>query len=44
MVVKLARVAFLLLMAVMVVSWAFSTGKSSAPDPQDEQPIGRMYS
>ena len=41
---KLARVAFLLFMALMVVSWAVSAGKSRPAEPQGDHSIGRMYS
>ena len=41
---KIARVAFLFLLAVMVVSYAISAGRSSPVEPQDDQPTGRMYS
>lgn len=41
---KMARGAFLLILAVMVVAWAWSANKSNAADPKDDQPSGRMYS
>jgi hypothetical protein len=41
---KIARGAFLLVLAVMVVSWAMSIGKSNPTDQQNEEPTGRMYS
>jgi len=41
---KIARGAFLLVLAVMVVSWAMSISKSSPAEPQNDQPTGRMYS
>jgi hypothetical protein len=41
---KLARMAFLLVLAGMVVSWAVSASKSKAPEPQTDQPTWRMYS
>jgi hypothetical protein len=41
---KLARGAFLVILALMVVSWAVSIGKSSPAEPQNEPPAGRMYS
>ena len=44
MLAKLARMAFLLVLAVMVVSWAVSASKSKAPEPQTDQPTWRMYS
>ena len=44
MVGKLTRVAFLLFMAVMIVSWAVEASKSRPAEPQDDQPMGRMYS
>jgi hypothetical protein len=40
----LARGAFLVILAVMVVSWAVTASKSKPSEPQDDQPIGRMYS
>jgi hypothetical protein len=41
---KLARGAFLVILAVMVVSWAVTVSKSKPGEPQNDQPIGRMYS
>jgi len=41
---KIARGAFLLVLAVMVVSWAMSTSKSSPAEPETDQPAGHMYS
>ena len=41
---KVARVAVLFILAVMIASWAFSAVKSQAADPQGDQPLGRMYS
>lgn len=41
---KIARGAFLLVLAVMVVSWALSASKESQAEPRNEQPTGRMYS
>lgn len=42
---KVARGTFLLILAVMVVSWAMSvSGKSSPVDPQSDMPVDRMYS
>ena len=35
---KMARGTFLLMLAVMVVAWALSLGKSEAQDPQNDQP------
>ena len=35
---KIARVAFLFILAVMVVSWAVSISKSSPVEPQSDQP------
>ena len=42
---KVARGAFLLILAAMVVSWAMSVGKTSPADPQSDQPVERwsMY-
>lgn len=39
---KIARAAFLLIVAVMIVSWALSVNNSGAGEP--EPPIERMYS
>ena len=41
---KIARAAFLLVLAVMIVSWAMSVGNSRPVDPESDQPIDRMYS
>lgn len=41
---KIARGAFLLIVAVMIVSWVMSVNNSSAVEPEPEQPYGRMYS
>jgi len=41
---KIARGAFLVVLAVMVVSWAVSINKSIPADQQNEEPTGRMYS
>jgi hypothetical protein len=41
---KIARVAFLFLLAVMVVSYAISASKGSPAYKKDDQPTGRMYS
>ena len=42
---KVARGTFLLLLAVMIVSWAMSVSGNSRPvDPENDQPIERMYS
>jgi hypothetical protein len=38
MLTKMARATFLLTLAVMVVAWALSLGKSEAQAPQNEQP------
>lgn len=43
MVSKVARGTFLLILAVLVVSWAMSVGKSSPVDPQSDQPVERWY-
>ncbi len=44
MIGKLARGAFLVILAVMVVSWAVTASKSKPAEPQDDQSTGRMYS
>lgn len=41
---KMARGAFLLVLAVMVVSWALAASKGNTAEPQSDQPTGRMYS
>jgi len=45
MLAKLARVGFLLFLAVMVLSWAVTASRSkpvSEPPPQDDQFIGTL--
>jgi hypothetical protein len=44
MVGKIARGAFLLLVAAMILSWAVSIGGSRPADPDRDMPIDRMYS
>jgi hypothetical protein len=39
---KIARIAFLVTLAVMVASWAMSAGNSKPAEPQ--LPTDRMYS
>ncbi len=41
---KIARGTFLLILAVMIVSWAMSVSNSRPVDPESDQPIDRMYS
>lgn len=41
---KVARVAFLVILAVMVVSWAMSASKGSPAEPRQQLPTDRMYS
>jgi hypothetical protein len=41
---RLARGAFLVIFALMVVSWAISIGKSSPAEPRHALPTDRMYS
>ena len=41
---KVARGAFLLMLAVMLVSWAINVGNSGPTDPQPNPPFDRMYS
>lgn len=41
---KVARGAFLLILAVMIVSWAVTASKSKPAEPQNDQPLDRMYS
>jgi hypothetical protein len=40
---KLARAAFLLVLALMVVSWAVSASKSRPAEPQNDQLTWQMY-
>jgi hypothetical protein len=40
---KMARGAFLLLLAVMIAAYALSAAKSEQPAPRDEQRTWRMY-
>lgn len=41
---NVARGAYLLLMVVMIASYAASVARSSVPEPEPEKPISRMYS
>lgn len=41
---KIARGAFLLMLAVMIVSWAMTVSQSRPADPQPDPPYERMYS
>ena len=41
---KLARGAFLLILAAMVVSWAIAVSQSKPAEPQDEQATGSIFS
>ena len=41
---KIARIAFLVGLAVMVASWAMSVGNSKPAEQQPELPTDRMYS
>lgn len=41
---KVARGAFLLILAVMIVSWAVTASKSKPAEPQNDQLLERMYS
>ena len=41
---KLARAAFLLILAVMVVSWAVTASKSKPAEPESDQAIESMHS
>lgn len=40
---KVARGAFLLILAVMIVSWAVTASKSKPAEPQNDQPIEQWY-
>lgn len=44
MVGKIARGAFLVILAAMVVTWAMSVSKSSPAEPRQQLPTDRMYS
>ncbi len=41
---KIARGAFLLMLAVMIVSWAMTVTQSKPANPEPEPPSDRMYS
>jgi len=41
---RVARGAFLFILALMVVSWAVSIGRDHQAEPQQELPTDRMYS
>jgi hypothetical protein len=41
---KLTRVAVLFILALMIAAWALSAGKGNVRDPQNDQPVDRMYS
>lgn len=41
---KIARAAFLLIVAVMIVSWALSVSNGNAVEPEPKLPTDRMYS
>lgn len=41
---KIARIAFLVTLAVMVASWAISIGNSKPAEPEQQLPTDRMYS
>jgi hypothetical protein len=41
---KIAQGAFLLTLAVMIVSWVVSVNSSAPADSATDRPIGRMYS
>jgi hypothetical protein len=40
---QLARGAYMLIVAVMIVAWAISASKSSPADPQDDQVVVNWY-
>jgi hypothetical protein len=40
---RLARGAYMLIVAVMIVAWAISASKSSPADPQDDQVVVNWY-
>lgn len=39
MIGRLARGAYMLIVAVMIVAWAVSAGKTSPSEPTDDQPV-----
>jgi hypothetical protein len=41
---RLARAAYLLTLAVMIVAYALSAGKNSPPEPQIDEPVVIWYS
>ena len=41
---KLARVAALFILALMIAAWALSVGKGSPAAPDIDPPVDRMYS
>jgi hypothetical protein len=42
---RLARTAYMLFVATMIVAWAMSGGKSSSPTaPKNDRPVERWYS
>lgn len=41
---NIARGAFLLMLAVMIVSWAMTVGNTKPVDEQPKAATGRMYS
>jgi hypothetical protein len=36
---RLAKVTYLLTLALMIVAYALSAGKAASPEPQHEQPV-----
>ena len=43
MVGRLARGAYMLIVAVMIVAWAISAGKSSPAEPQNDRAVVMWY-
>jgi hypothetical protein len=41
---KMARVAVLFILAVMIAAWVLSAGKGSPVEPNTDRPMDRMYS
>ncbi len=41
---KLARVAVLFILAVMIAAWVLSAGKGGPAAPDTDLPVDRMYS
>ena len=44
MIGRLARAAYMLTVAMMIVAWAISASKSSPSEPRKDPPAARWYS